>query len=176
MKIRGFELQIAPLRDSYIRRQVQLSNKIAQALSLLGVSSESVESSEEKFPLRPLKASVSWYIEGHYCHFSHSSQARYIDNLQVVTKIIELEVDLVVTGKKPLEQFIYDYSEKDDFEAERKKAREILEVPSDCTDFVVIDSQYKKLSKLAHPDMQTGDVDKFKLINWAHKTLKRELV
>ncbi len=176
MKIRGFEFELLPIKDSYLRRAVQMSNKIAFALSQIGVPADDIEVKEEKMPIRKAAASASWYADGHHCHFSHASQQKYIDNLQVVFKVIELETELVLQGKKTLQQFIFEYMEKDDFEEERKKAREILQVDSECKDMELIDLQYKKLSKKTHPDMETGDVEQFKLINWAHKTIKRELV
>jgi len=39
----------------------------------------------------------------------------------------------------------------------------------------LISKKYKDLAKKLHPDMETGDIDKFKAINRAHKMLKREL-
>lgn len=175
MKIRGFEFELFPIRDSYLRRSVQLSNKIALALSHIGIAGDDVEVSEEKIPIKPASASVSWYADGNHCHFSHSSQQKYIDNLQVVAKVIELETALVLEGKKTIREFIYEYREGDDFKEERKQAREILQVDPLCKDMELIDTQFKKLSKKTHPDMETGDVDEFKQINRAHKTLRREL-
>ncbi len=175
MKIRGFEFELLPIRDSYLRRSVQLSNKIVLALSQIGIPVDDIEVSEEKVPIRLASASVSWYIEGNHCHFSHSSRQKYIDNLQVVAKVIELEIRLVLDGKKTIREFIYEYLERDDFEKERKQAREILQVDPLCKDMELIDTQFKKLSKKTHPDMETGDVDEFKQINRAHKTLRREL-
>jgi hypothetical protein len=174
MKTRGFEFDLVPIKDSYHRRAVQISNKIAESLSKLGLTSDDIDVKEQKIPLLPGEANATWFIMGHKCHYSHSQQTRFIDNLQVVAKVIEMEVELVVSGRKEATQFIFDYEEKDELSDDRKKARTILEVPDDCKDFELIDSQYKKLSKQAHPDLG-GDVEKFKEINWAHKTLKREL-
>ncbi len=175
MNIRGFEFEIVPIKDSYLRRAVQLTNKIVLTLTQLGIKADDIEVSEEKMPLKQAAASVSWYIEGHHCHFSHTNQKKYVDNLQVVCKMIELETALVLEGKKTIQQFIFDYSEEDDFKEERKKAREILKVEPECKDMKLIDTQYKKLSKKAHPDMESGNTEEFKQINWAHKVLKREL-
>ncbi|MCX9025094.1 MAG: DnaJ domain-containing protein [Candidatus Methanoperedens sp.] len=36
-------------------------------------------------------------------------------------------------------------------------------------------TKYKALAKELHPDMPTGDTEKFKQLNIAHKILKREL-
>ena len=38
-----------------------------------------------------------------------------------------------------------------------------------------IDVKYKELAKKHHPDMPSGNLEKFKEINNAHKTLKKEL-
>ncbi len=175
MKVRGFKFELAPIKDSYLRRSVQLSNKIVLALSQIGLSADDVDVSQEKIPIRSASASVSWYADGQHCHFSHSLQQKYIDNLNVVAKVIELEVELVLKGKKTVQEFIYEYKEGDEFDAERKRAREILNVESDCKDMALIDTQFKKLSKKLHPDMETGNIDDFKQINWAHKILRREL-
>ncbi len=42
-------------------------------------------------------------------------------------------------------------------------------------DLMIIDKKYKSLAREHHPDMPTGDANKFKIINEAHKTLKKEL-
>ena len=39
----------------------------------------------------------------------------------------------------------------------------------------LINKKYKELAKEHHPDMPGGNTEKFKAINHAHKTLKREL-
>jgi len=55
------------------------------------------------------------------------------------------------------------------------EAREFFEVSSDCKDLSEINKKYKQLSKTLHPDTDTGDEEKFKELNEAHKVLKREL-
>ena len=42
-------------------------------------------------------------------------------------------------------------------------------------DMGLINKKYKVLAKEHHPDMPMGSTEKFKEINNAHKTLKREL-
>ncbi|MBI2133189.1 DnaJ domain-containing protein [Candidatus Woesearchaeota archaeon] len=78
-------------------------------------------------------------------------------------------------GKKTVEQLIFEYSEDHDFEDKRLKAREILQVSQDCKDIDAINLQFKRLSKQSHPDMPEGSDEKFKQINWAVKTLRKEL-
>jgi len=52
----------------------------------------------------------------------------------------------------------------------------VLGVPHDTIDLDVINKRYKHLAKEHHPDMSTGNADKFKAINNAHKILNRELM
>ena len=58
---------------------------------------------------------------------------------------------------------------------ERKDARKLLGIDSDSLDLELVDKKYKELAKKVHPDTPTGDTEQFKMINRAHKILKREL-
>ena len=57
----------------------------------------------------------------------------------------------------------------------RKAARVTLGLAENENDIEVINKAYKAMARDLHPDMESGDIDKFKLVNNAHKTLKREL-
>ena len=81
----------------------------------------------------------------------------------------------MLDGVQTAREFIAKFEESDDVEDERVRARELLGVPPDCKDMGVIDKKYKELSKQLHPDTASGDTEKFKAINNAHKVLKREL-
>ncbi|MDP2845958.1 MAG: J domain-containing protein, partial [Candidatus Methanoperedens sp.] len=65
--------------------------------------------------------------------------------------------------------------EDSDVEDKRKEAREFFGVEPDSNDLEIITKKYKALAKELHPDMPSGDTEKFKQLNIAHKILKREL-
>src|SRR3989338_6540556 len=95
----------------------------------------------------------------------------YVD----VSKVIELEVNKLLNKQKTMEEFIGEFTENKDVEEKRKEARKILGVNEDSKDMDEIDRKYKDLAKEYHPDMPNGSTEQFKIINNAHKTLKREL-
>ena len=84
-------------------------------------------------------------------------------------------MNALLSGQKTAEEFIRDFSEDKDIKDKRKEAREILGVAHDATDLDQINQNYRELAKKHHPDMPEGNPEKFKEINLAHKTLKREL-
>lgn len=175
IKIKGYEVNAVPIRDSFNRRAQQLQNKIFKSLSLIDLTEDDIELELEKVPIKRAPASISWYIDGQHLHFSYKGCDKYIDNLFVISKVIEFEVASVLNGKKTMLEFIQDFSEKHDVAKERLEARELLGVPPDCLDLTLISKKYKDMAKELHPDMDSGDIDKFKAINHAHKILKREL-
>jgi hypothetical protein len=176
LRIKGHDINILPVRDTFIRRAAQYRNKIYAAFKSIGIPAESgVEIPEENAPMRKAAASVSWYDDGTHCHYSYGRGSNYAENLQVIMRVLEQEIAAVVEGKKAREQFINDYAEDKDVAGQRAKARMTLGVEEDCTDTKRIDSHYKKLAKEKHPDMPGGSTEAFKKINAAHKVLKREL-
>ena len=124
---------------------------------------------------REAKASVTWYYDGHRMQYESTSQKRFIDNLSVVAQVIEKEIEFVLSEKKPLEEFIAEFAEDEDVHDERKEAREFFGLEEDHKDIEEVNKRYKEMAKTLHPDMPTGDAEKFKKLNQAHKTLKREL-
>jgi hypothetical protein len=173
--IKGHEFNIVICRDSFDRRAVQYRNKILFALKKIGLSEDYVDVPLEKVAMKKVAASATWFIKGNKLHFSHQAAGRFVDNLFVVCKVIELEVEDLINDKKTINDFISAFLEEEDIEKARKDAREVLGVEHDTMDIDVINKNYKKLAKDHHPDMVGGDIDKFKAINKAHKTLKREL-
>jgi len=129
----------------------------------------------ERVAIKNLPASATWYFEGYRLHFSYNGASKYVENLYVVSKIIEFEVGQIIAGEKTIEQFILDFSESDEVEQERREARAVLGVEEDSVDLDLMTKKYKELAKETHPDMPDGDTEKFKMINRAHKILKREL-
>jgi len=171
---KGFEIDVPNVGNSFYRRAIQYQNNIIKLLRVLGLTEDDVELELEKLAMKNLPASVGWYFSGDYLHFSFSKCPKYVENLYVVMKVIELELELLLNEKKSVEDFIKDFSEDQDVEKQRKYARKVLGVDEDINDMDEIHKNYKKLAKEHHPDMG-GCPEKFKEINLAHKTLKREL-
>ena len=173
--IKGHEFNAVLARDSFGRRALQYKNKIISALSKIGLISDDIIIDLEPVAIKNVPASATWYSEGYRMYYSYKSAKRYVDNLYVVYKVIELEVADLLAERKTFEEFLLDFVEKDDVEHMRKEAREILGVEPDVLDMDIIDKKYKDLAKKYHPDMDEGDAEMFKKINNAHKILKREL-
>ncbi len=93
----------------------------------------------------------------------------------IVLKVIEAETSLVISEKKTRNEFIEEFREETDINEKRTKAREFLGVEPDSADLEHINKRYKEMAKELHPDKPTGDTEKFKKLNSAHKILKREL-
>lgn len=176
IKIKGYEITPVPVRDSYDRRAVQYRNSIIEALKKIGLTEDDIDIQLEANAFKGAPASVSWYIQGHHLYYSYKIARKYVENLYIIFKVIELEVDAVLKGQKTIEEFIRDFSEEHDVEQKRKEARAALGVEHDVTDIDVIDARYKDLAKRNHPDMPGGNTERFKEINHAHKILKRELL
>jgi hypothetical protein len=175
VKIKGYEFNAITIRDSFNRRAQRFYNNIINSLRSVGIIEDDVEMDLEPVAIKRVPASATWYIEGYKLHYSYNSGTKYVENLYVVSKIIEFEVKEILAGEKTIEQFIFDFSESDEIEQERKDARKLLGVAEDSLDFELMSRKYKELAKDAHPDMPNGDTEKFKQLNRAHKILKREL-
>ena len=174
-KIKGHSINMAPAKDSLNRRALQHKNRLIMALGKLGVARDDVELELDGYCGREEKAVVTWYYDGHRMQYESAGQKRFIDNLSVVSQVIEKEVGLVLSEKKPLEEFIAEFAEDEDVGDERKEAREFFGLDEDHMDIEEVNKRYKEMAKTLHPDMPTGDPEKFKKLNRAHKILKREL-
>jgi len=175
IKIKGHTISVVPAKDSLNRRALQYKNRLITALGKLGVIRDDVDLELDGFCGREAKASVTWYYDGHRMQYESTSQKRFIDNLSVVAQVIEKEIEFVLSEKKPLEEFIAEFAEDEDVHDERKEAREFFGLEEDHKDIEEVNKRYKEMAKTLHPDMPTGDAEKFKKLNQAHKTLKREL-
>ncbi|MEK6964529.1 MAG: DnaJ domain-containing protein [Nanoarchaeota archaeon] len=173
LKVKGYELESFNLKGASQRKAIQLKNTIFTTLKKVAVSEDDIEVDLETVVIKKAKASASWYMEGQHLYFSYKGLS-FIENLYVVSKIIELEVESLLNEKKTIKEFVDVFSEDHDIESKRKKARETLGVDEHSVDWDEIDKKYKTLAKEHHPD-KGGSTDKFKEINHAHKLLKREL-
>lgn len=175
MKVKGHEITLMPIRDSFSRRAQKFKNNIIENLRKIGLTADDVELELERVAIKNVPASVTWYLEGHVLFYEFKKCAKYVENLYVVSKVIEAEVAEVLSGEKSIQQFCLHFSESDDVDSERKQARIDLGVSEDEMNWKVIDKAYKKLSLRHHPDMPDGDHERFQEVNKAHKILRREL-
>lgn len=175
IKIKGHEFEAVAVKDSFSRRATQFRNNIITSLKSLGITEDDIDIEVEPNAIRKAPASVSWYVNKQHLHYSHSSMGKYVENLYVVFKVIDLEVTALLEGRIALEEFINEFSEDIDVAKKRKEARAVLGLGHEVNDINIIDKAYKDLAKKHHPDTEEGNTEKFKEINSAHKILRREL-
>ena len=175
IELKGHEFEAVTIKDSFNRRAVQFKNNIIASIRRLGITVEDVYIDLEPNVIKKAPASVSWYLNKQHLHYSHNSRSKYIENLYIVFKVIDLEITALLEEKRTLEEFISEFSEDINVAKKRLEARVVLGIDHDINDFKVIDKAYKDLAKKHHPDTEEGDTEKFKEINHAHKILKREL-
>lgn len=172
--VRGHEFSELVIKDSYDRRALQFKNNIIAAFQKIGLTEDDVEVILPKIARMKGTAAASWYFDGRNMYFSYKSGATFVQNLYIVSKVIEAEVAALLKEEKTVEEFVRDFMEDREVELQRLEARKILGVEENCLDIEVINKSYKQLAKQAHPDLG-GDLENFKQINNAHKMLKREL-
>lgn len=176
LKIKGHDITVLPTKNSFDRKCLQYKNKIITQLIKIGVKRDDVEFEYEGPSFKPVKALVAWYMGGHYLSYDNNSQKKYVDNMAIVSKLIEKEVELVILEKKPINEFIDEFKHDEELLEKRKEARVALGVKENENDFDLIHKKYKELAKDLHPDLPGGDHEKFKELNNAHKILKKELI
>ena len=175
VNVKGYEFKLLTIKDSFTRRAILFQNNILESLRKIGIGEDDVNVRLEAVAIKKAPAAVSFYFQERHLYYSYNGCARFVENLYVVSKVVELEIAALLSEQKSVEDFIRDFSEDQDIEKQRTQAREILGVEPDTRDLEVINKKYKQLAKEHHPDMPTGDAVKFKAINKAHKTLLREL-
>jgi hypothetical protein len=175
MKVKGHEFNAPLIRDSFDRRALQFHNNIITLLKKIGVIEDDINVFLQPVAYKRGRASVSWYLDGRNLYYSYSQSRKFVENIYVVFKVIEAEVNALLSEEKTFDQFIDDFSEDKDVEEKRIEARKLLGVEEDCNDLGLIGQGYKKMAKKCHPDVSGGSTEKFKEVNNAHKTLKREL-
>ena len=173
--VRGHEFSELVIKDSYDRRALQFKNNIIATLKKIGLTEDDLEIVLPRIARMKSVAAASWYFDGRNMYFSYRSGATFVQNLYVVSKVIEAEVAALLSETKTAEEFVRDFMEDRDIEKQRKEARKVLGVPENGVDMELINKSYKEKAKQLHPDVNGGDAEKFKEINNAHKMLKREL-
>jgi len=176
VRIKGYDINARPVTSSFDRKALMFKNNILTSLRKLGLTEDDVEVKMEKVAMRRAKASVEWFMEGNRLYYSYKGSVKFVDNLFVVSKVIENEVNSLLNEEKTFSEFYSDFSEDDTVEEDRLKAREVLGIDHDSLDMEAINKKYKEMARKAHPDVEGGCVEKFKEINNAHKILKRELM
>ncbi len=174
IKVKGHEFNALVIKDSSSRRALQFKNNIIATLRQIGVTEDDIDVPLERIAIKRCPATISWYASGYYLHYTYKAAAKYVDNLYIISKVIEHEVNDFMNGVKTADEFLREFSEDHDVAEQRNEARKLLGVEEDCTDLELISKNYKKLAKTHHPDLG-GDMIEFKKINHAHKMLKREL-
>lgn len=175
LNIKGHEIQSIHVKDSYDRRALQYMNSIIKLLGTIEIPEDDIDIKMENVAMKKAPASVSWYFDGHHLHYSYAASSKFVENLAIVYRILEIEIRSLMEGEKTVEEFVLEFREEHDVAEQRKDARKTLGLDHDILDMDVIDRKFKELAKEHHPDKDTGDVAKFKEINKAHKILKREL-
>jgi hypothetical protein len=173
--IKGRTYESVTIKDSFDRRALQIKNTILSKLRKIGVSEDDADIELEARAMRRTPASVTWYMDGHRLYYSCSSCGKYVENLQLVSQVLDKEITALLNEEVTFREFVEKFTEQQDIEDERKKARETLGLDASEVDMAVINKRYKELATAHHPDKEGGDTEKFKAINTAHKTLKREL-
>jgi len=173
VNIKGHEFKEITIRDSYNRRALQYKNQIISFFKVLDLTEDDVEVPLENIAFRKEQASVSWWIWDYHLFYSYNGSGKFVENLAMVAKVVEHFIHELVEDEITLEEFVKLFSEEKDVIKRRQEAREILGVDKESIDFEEIDRNYKKISRETHPDMPSGDTERFKKINNAHKLLKR---
>jgi len=174
LKIKGHEIEEPTFRDSFDRRAIKVQNGIFNTLKRLGIDKDNCEISMERNARLKNPASAEFWFEGRNLKYSYNLLPRFIDNLYVVDKILDIYVDELIEDKITLDQFQREFESKKGEDKELIEARKTLGVHENETDFEVISKNYKTLAKKHHPDMG-GDHKEFQKINAAHKAIKKEL-
>lgn len=174
-KVKGHEFDAVIVKDSFSRRAVQFRNNIINTLKKIGLTENDIDIPLEQCAFKKNMAFASWYFDGRHLYYSYDSTNKFVDNLYIVSKVIELEVNALLNEQKQVDDFISTFSEDNDVEEQRKNARTTLGLSTNIKDLDIINKRYKDLAREQHPDTPTGNLEKFKEINNAHKILKREL-
>ena len=173
--IKGHEITLPHIRDSFGRRATQIENNIVLILRPLGVERHSIKIPMQALAQRKFPASVSWYFQGRSLKYSYGLMPKFVENLAIIEAVLKLEVARLLSQEILVDEFVREFTEDDDLAQQRIEARKTLCVKPDEMDFEVISKNYKLLAKKYHPDMPDGDHECFQRINAAHKLLKKEL-
>src|SRR3989344_8135527 len=111
VKIKGHDFEAVIARDSFNRRAVQYANKIIDILRKIGLTEDDIDIPIEAAAMKKAPASATWYFEGYHLHYSYTATGRFVDNLYVVFRVIELEVAALLNKERTINDFIGEFSE-----------------------------------------------------------------
>ncbi len=175
VKVKGNEIEVPVFTSAFDRRAVQVENRIMATLKMLNIDRDNVELKMERNARLKARAKVCFWFEGRNLSYSYNLCRKFIENLFVVDKVLEREVEKLLDKEISLDEFHREFAEDDKADDKAKEARRILGVSEDEHDFELIGKNYKKLARQFHPDMSGGDEKKFQEINAAHKLIRKEL-
>jgi hypothetical protein len=110
IKVKGHEFNVPLVRDAFHRRAVQFKNKIVDTLKNIDLTEDDIDIPVELLASRKAPASATWFFEGYRLHYSYNG-GKFVENLYVVSKVIELELKALFSEKKTVDEFIRDFSE-----------------------------------------------------------------
>jgi hypothetical protein len=175
VKFKGNEIEIPMFSGAFDRRAVQIQNRIMATLKMLNIDRDNTDMKMERNARLKAKASVGWWFEGRNLRCSYGLCGKFIENLYVVDKVLEIFVNRLLDEDMTLDEFHREFADDDKGDEKAKEARKILGVDEDEADFDLISKQYKVLARKFHPDMSGGDQETFQKINAAHKLIRKEL-
>ncbi len=141
--IKGHEIETIIVKNAHNRRAMQMKNNIVMLLRSIGVSENDIDVPFENVAIKKAKASATWFYSGHRMYFSHNMQSKYVNNLHVLLKVIEIESSLVLSEKKTFDDFISEFREDSDVDDKRKEARKFFGVGPDLNDLEIITKKFK---------------------------------
>ncbi len=175
--VKGHEIECKVTKTGFDRKSVVFVNNIVAELKKLGIKRDDIEVKLNVIGNKNYPATLEFWADGHYLRFSYSMTKRFIDNLYIISKLIEIEVNEVLEGKKELYDFYNLFIETEnrkDISNEVKQAKLTLGLSEDETDSKIITNSYRKLAREYHPDAG-GSIEDFQKVNKAHKLLKKEM-
>ena len=176
VEVNGKKIKIRPGKSRFTRTAYQITQDILKSFRRVGIEEEHLEILQPRNILHSQKsAEIKWYVNGENFYYKADRQDRYVDNLGVISKVIEQDVYAICNGMKSFGQVMNQF--RLGYDPEGKKIlnpRQILGIPNDIKDLDYITFKYKQLAKEAHPD-RGGSKERFQEINEAYKILKEEL-
>ncbi len=175
--VKGHQIEGRITKSGYSRKAIVYENNIVNDLKKLGIVRDDIKVLTDAVGNKNIPAELEFWVKGHYCRFTYSMTKRFIDNLYIISKLVELEVKEVLEEKKDIHEFLNVFIENGDRKEIAKElieAKKILRLDEKEEDVEVINQAYKKLARKAHPDLG-GDLETFQKINKAHKLIKKEM-
>lgn len=176
-EVNGKRIEIKPTNSRFAKTAYSIFQDILKSFKRIGITPEFINLTLPRNPLKnDLPAEVAWIVNAKDHYYMCNTQSNYRDNLGVISKVIEMDSYAIRNGMKSFAQVMNQY--RLGYEPNGEKIltpREILGIHDSIKDIDYIDYIYKKKAKELHPDMPTGDTEKFKQVNDAYQQLKEEL-